>query len=111
MLLENTLNPIGNTAEVLIEFLGEILVEGVAWDYGLMELFLDSLYKGWNKTLKKLLCVLMESPCGFDRVYDHRNSGNLSINVEVLMIEKDYDLNDIVEMKKEHPCHKSNIKN
>ena len=23
------------------------------------------------------------------------------------MIEKDYDLNDIVEMKKEHPCHKS----
>jgi hypothetical protein len=27
--------------------------------------------------------------------------------VEVLMIEKDYDLNDIVEMKKEHPCHKS----
>ena len=38
---------------MLIEFLGEILVEG------LMELFLDSLYKGWNKTLKKLLCVLM----------------------------------------------------
>lgn len=23
------------------------------------------------------------------------------------MIEKDYDLNDIIEMKKEHPCHKS----
>ncbi|MFR6486851.1 MAG: DUF951 domain-containing protein [Clostridium sp.] len=23
------------------------------------------------------------------------------------MIEKDYNLNDIVEMKKEHPCHKS----
>lgn len=23
------------------------------------------------------------------------------------MIEKDYDINDIVEMKKEHPCHKS----
>ncbi|MCQ5278506.1 DUF951 domain-containing protein [Clostridium sp. DFI.1.208] len=22
-------------------------------------------------------------------------------------MEKDYDLNDIVEMKKEHPCHKS----
>ena len=45
---------------MLIEFLGEILVEGVAYGtYGLMELFLDSLYKGWNKTLKKLLCVLM----------------------------------------------------
>lgn len=23
------------------------------------------------------------------------------------MIEKEYDLNDVVEMKKEHPCHKS----
>lgn len=23
------------------------------------------------------------------------------------MIKHDYDLNDIVEMKKEHPCHKS----
>ncbi len=23
------------------------------------------------------------------------------------MVDKDYDLNDIVEMKKEHPCHKS----
>ena len=23
------------------------------------------------------------------------------------MIQHDYDLNDIVEMKKEHPCHKS----
>lgn len=45
---------------MLIEFLGEILVEGVAYGtYGLMELFLDSLYKGWSKTLKKLLCVLM----------------------------------------------------
>ena len=40
---------------MLIEFLGEILVEGVAYGtYGLMD-----LYKGWNKTLKKLLCVLM----------------------------------------------------
>mgnify|MGYP000869035913 CR=1 FL=1 len=44
---------------MLIEFLGEILVEGAYGTYGLMELFLDSLYKGWNKTLKKLLCVLM----------------------------------------------------
>ena len=45
---------------MLIEFLGEILVEGLACGtYGLMELFLDSLYKGWNKTLKKLLCVLL----------------------------------------------------
>lgn len=36
---------------MLIEFLGEILVEGLAYGtYGLMELFLDSLYKGWNKT-------------------------------------------------------------
>lgn len=36
---------------MLIEFLGEILVEGVAYGtYGLMELFLDSLYKGWNKS-------------------------------------------------------------
>ena len=81
---------------MLIEFLGEILVEGVAYGtYGLMELFLDSLYKGWNKTLKKLLCVLMGITMW------------ILINVEVLMIEKDYDLNDIVEMKKEHPCHKS----
>lgn len=23
------------------------------------------------------------------------------------MVDKDYNLNDIVEMKKEHPCHKS----
>ena len=23
------------------------------------------------------------------------------------MVDKNYDLNDIVEMKKEHPCHKS----
>lgn len=23
------------------------------------------------------------------------------------MVDKEYDLNDIVEMKKEHPCHKS----
>lgn len=45
---------------MLVEILGEILVEGVAYGtYGLMELFLDRLYKGWNKTLKKLLCVLL----------------------------------------------------
>lgn len=45
---------------MLVEILGEILVEGVAYEsYGLMELFLDRLYKGWNKTLKKLLCVLL----------------------------------------------------
>lgn len=45
---------------MLVELLGEILVEGVAYGtYGLMELFLDWLYKGWNKTLKKILCVLM----------------------------------------------------
>lgn len=45
---------------MLVEILGEILVEGVAYgSYGLMELFLDRLYKGWNKTLKKLLCVLL----------------------------------------------------
>lgn len=35
---------------MLIEFLGEILVEGVAYGtYGLMELFLDSLYKAGTK--------------------------------------------------------------
>ena len=45
---------------MLVEILGEILVEGVAYGtYGLMDLFLDRLYKGWNKTLKKLLCVLL----------------------------------------------------
>ena len=45
---------------MLVEILGEILVEGVAYGtYGLMELFLDRLYEGWNKTLKKLLCVLL----------------------------------------------------
>ena len=65
-----------------------------------MELFLDSLYKGWNKTLKKLLCAYGDNPVGSDRVYRHQDSGNRLINVEVLMIEKDYDLNDIVEMKR-----------
>ena len=45
---------------MLIEFLGEILVEGLAYGtYGLMDLLLDRLYNGWNKTLKKLLCVLL----------------------------------------------------
>ena len=45
---------------MLVEILGEILVEGVAYgSYGLMELFLDRLYKGWNKTLKKLLLSLI----------------------------------------------------
>jgi len=45
---------------MLIEILGEFLVEGIAYGtYSIMDLFLDHLYKGWNKTLKKILCVLM----------------------------------------------------
>lgn len=45
---------------MLVELLGEILVEGVAYGtYNLMEFILEWLYKGWNKTLKKILCVLM----------------------------------------------------
>lgn len=45
---------------MLAELLGEILVEGVAYGtYNLMEFILEWLYKGWNKTLKKILCVLM----------------------------------------------------
>lgn len=45
---------------MLVELLGEILVESVAYGtYSLMEFILERLYKGWNKTLKKILCVLM----------------------------------------------------
>lgn len=32
---------------------------------------------------------------------------DITVKREVPMVDKEYDLNDIVEMKKEHPCHKS----
>ncbi len=40
-------------------------------------------------------------------ILQNDNIVNLLYGREIVMVDKNYDLNDIVEMKKEHPCHKS----
>ena len=41
-------------------------------------------------------------------ILQNDNIVNLLYGREIVMVDKNYDLNDIVEMKKQHPCKKSN---